>query len=97
MKGHAANSAPLGGAFWDGGAETFINKGTNGRWRDLLTAAECAEYQRRAVDELGAEMRALARHGRTLALCARLRRLAPDQVPENRAGRRSRNAATPSW
>ena len=26
MKAHAAASAPLGGALWDGGAETFINK-----------------------------------------------------------------------
>ena len=40
MKRNAAKSAPLGGAFWDGGAETFINKGTNGRWRDVLSAAE---------------------------------------------------------
>ena len=37
MKRNAAKSAPLGGAFWDGGAETFIHKGTNGRWRDVLS------------------------------------------------------------
>ncbi len=55
MKRHAARSAPLGGAFWDGGAETFINKGTNGRWRDTLSARECVEYEQRAVAELGEE------------------------------------------
>ena len=38
MKANAAKAAPLGGVFWDGGAETFINKGTNGRWREVLTA-----------------------------------------------------------
>jgi aryl sulfotransferase len=53
MKKHAAQAAPLGGAFWEGGAETFINKGTNGRWRDLLTADDVAAYETRAVKELG--------------------------------------------
>jgi aryl sulfotransferase len=55
MKKHAALSAPLGGALWEGGAETFINKGTNGRWRDLLTKEDVAAYEARAVKELGAE------------------------------------------
>jgi aryl sulfotransferase len=55
MKKHASQSAPMGGALWDGGAGVFINKGLNGRWRDTLTAAESAEYEKRARDELGAE------------------------------------------
>lgn len=55
MKQNATKSVPLGGAFWDGGAETFINKGVNGRWADTLTAADTAEYEARAVHELGAE------------------------------------------
>ena len=37
MKKNGAKSVPLGGAFWEGGADTFINKGTDGRWKDLLT------------------------------------------------------------
>lgn len=53
MKANAAASAPLGGAFWEGGAETFINKGTNGRWRDTLSPAEIANYETRARVELG--------------------------------------------
>jgi aryl sulfotransferase len=53
MKAHAAMSAPLGGQLWDGGAETFINKGTNGRWRDLLTEDDCRSYEARALKELG--------------------------------------------
>src|SRR5262245_26259111 len=36
MKTHAGDYAPGGGVFWDGGANTFIHKGTNGRWRDML-------------------------------------------------------------
>jgi aryl sulfotransferase len=53
MKRHAELAAPLGGAFWEGGAGTFINKGTNGRWRDLLSAQECARYEDMARRELG--------------------------------------------
>ena len=53
MKAHATPSVPLGGAFWDGGAQTFINKGVNGRWRDTLSAEESAAYRQRAVAELG--------------------------------------------
>jgi aryl sulfotransferase len=55
MKRNATKTVPLGGAFWDAGAEVFINKGVNGRWRDTLTPAECAEYEARAVAELGPE------------------------------------------
>lgn len=55
MKKHATKSVPLGGAFWDAGAEVFINKGVNGRWADSLTADESAAYEQRAIAELGAE------------------------------------------
>jgi aryl sulfotransferase len=30
----------LGGAFWDAGAQVFINQGTNRRWTDTLAAAD---------------------------------------------------------
>lgn len=53
MKQNATMSVPLGGAFWDGGAEVFINKGTNGRWADTLTAEESVEHATRAERELG--------------------------------------------
>jgi len=55
MKRNATKSVPLGGAFWDAGAEVFINKGINGRWTDTLTAADSAEYEARAIRELGEE------------------------------------------
>jgi len=55
MKAHAAQSAPLGGGLWEGGASTFINKGTNGRWKDMLTPEDNRAYEERAVKELGAE------------------------------------------
>lgn len=55
MKSHAAQSAPLGGALWEGGAETFINKGTNGRWQEQLSKTDIEAYESRAVKELGAD------------------------------------------
>ena len=53
MKANAEDMAPRGGASWKNGAATFINKGTNGRWRDRLTDEDIAAYEKRAVDELG--------------------------------------------
>lgn len=55
MKANATKSVPLGGAFWDAGAEVFINKGVNGRWRDTLMPDDIAEYESRALSELGPE------------------------------------------
>jgi aryl sulfotransferase len=53
MKANAVQSVPLGGAFWDGGAQTFVHKGTNGRWADELTPDHCRAYEERALAELG--------------------------------------------
>ncbi|WP_340644856.1 sulfotransferase domain-containing protein [Phenylobacterium sp.] len=53
MKANAEKVAPLGGALFEGGASTFINKGTNGRWRDVLSAQESAAYEAMALEKLG--------------------------------------------
>jgi len=55
MKRNATKSVPLGGAFWDGGATTFIHRGQNGRWRDVLTEQDRAAYEARALKKLGPE------------------------------------------
>lgn len=55
MKANAAKAAPLGGTMWDGGAETFIHKGVNGRWQEELPLEDCAAYEARALAELGEE------------------------------------------
>jgi aryl sulfotransferase len=54
MKKNAARSAPLGGLFWEGGAATFINKGTNGRWKDILPEADSERYEKMCEEKLGA-------------------------------------------
>src|SRR6185369_11351361 len=55
MKKHATKSVPLGGVFWEGGSQTFIHKGTNGRWRDTLGAFDSAKYEYVAQKNLGRE------------------------------------------
>lgn len=35
------------------GGRTFVNEGSNGRWRDVLNTQEIAEYEGRALAELG--------------------------------------------
>ena len=55
MKRHATKSVPLGGVFWNGGAETFIHKGTNGRWQEVLTPDESRRYEDLAREHLGSD------------------------------------------
>ncbi|MGH0036527.1 MAG: sulfotransferase domain-containing protein [Myxococcota bacterium] len=44
MKRQGDFYAPGGGQFWKGGAQRFLHKGTNGRWRDVLSDGEMALY-----------------------------------------------------
>jgi aryl sulfotransferase len=53
MKKNAGKTVPSGGAFWEGGAQTFIHKGVNGRWRDVLSPDEAGAYEVKARAELG--------------------------------------------
>ncbi|WP_278002874.1 sulfotransferase domain-containing protein [Nodosilinea sp. LEGE 06152] len=55
MKRNAEQVAPLGGMIFEGGAQVFINKGTNGRWRDTLTDADIRWYEAVAQAQLGEE------------------------------------------
>jgi len=55
MKKHSIKSVPLGGAFWDGGSDTFINKGVNGRWKDTLSKEDSDRYEKMCIENLGAD------------------------------------------
>jgi len=46
------------------GAKTFFFKGTNGRWKDVLTAAELALYEQKAAQVLTPDCRAWLEQGR---------------------------------
>jgi aryl sulfotransferase len=53
MKAHADLYAPMGGFPWENGGDTFINKGVNGRWKDVLSPEESLTYERMALEKLG--------------------------------------------
>ena len=55
MRQHGETMVPLHGAIWKDGPRSFLNKGTNGRWRDVLTVNESLHYESRARAELGLE------------------------------------------
>jgi aryl sulfotransferase len=55
MKAHATGIFSLAEGVFNGGAKSFFNKGTNGRWRDVLTADDIARYKKMAHEELGVE------------------------------------------
>lgn len=56
MKGRSAQySLPGSDKLYEQGADTFINKGTNGRWKDSLSKADIESYEKKAREELGEE------------------------------------------
>jgi aryl sulfotransferase len=52
MKAHADDLTPLLSEVFVGGGKNFINKGTNGRWRDRLTAADVQKNEDIAAREM---------------------------------------------
>jgi len=53
MKANAEKMAPLGGLIFEGGAGQFINKGSNGRWKDVLKPEDSLAYEQMAREKLG--------------------------------------------
>jgi aryl sulfotransferase len=66
MKTHAERFAPRGGSAFRHGARSFIYKGTNGRWRDMLSEEERAWYEDTARRELGMGCAAWLKTGETI-------------------------------
>jgi aryl sulfotransferase len=64
MREQGERYAPGGGQFWKGGAATFLNRGTNGRWRGLLDDRELAQYDAACARALTPECRAWLEQGR---------------------------------
>jgi aryl sulfotransferase len=63
MKKKGETYVPGGGSHWEGGAETFLHKGTNGRWREVLSDEELALYAAACERTLSAECRAWMEEG----------------------------------
>ena len=52
MKKHGATLVPIADSMFQRGADDFIHKGTNGRWRDMLTQEDIDKYERLAKERL---------------------------------------------
>ncbi len=63
MRAEAIEQAPQMGMVFEGGPARFFFKGTNGRWRDALTADDLELYER-AASKLDPELRRWLEHGR---------------------------------
>jgi aryl sulfotransferase len=58
---------PAAHMLWEGGPGRFLNKGTNGRWRDCVSAADLAHYEARVARELSPSLARWVEHGRLVA------------------------------
>ena len=52
MRATASQHSPVIDMIFQQGGATFFNKGTNGRWKDVLTAADLEKYDRLVRDNL---------------------------------------------
>ncbi len=63
MRANADKIVPAGGDFLVGGARRFLHKGTNGRWKGVLTREELGLYERVAESRLGADSKRWLEYG----------------------------------
>ena len=57
MKRDAALLGPEMGMIFEGGADRFLYKGTNERWRDVLTAEDLSLYESAAARSLTPDLK----------------------------------------
>ena len=64
MKRQGAELAPATLDMFEGGANRFFNKGTNGRWRDVFSKADLARYEQKVKTDFSPELARWVGHGR---------------------------------
>jgi aryl sulfotransferase len=64
MKKAGEQLLPDAGMIWVGGSQTFLHKGTNGRWQGVCTEADLANYKRRVTEEFTPGLAAWLEGGR---------------------------------
>jgi aryl sulfotransferase len=67
MKAASAQLMPSAGEVWKGGGDTFINKGTNGRWQGVCRPEDLARYEAKVAENFCPELAAWCEHGRLVA------------------------------
>ncbi len=63
MKKDFGKIMPEASEIWKGGGNTFMNKGTNGRWRDVLSDEEVAQYDAVVAKAMPADCAHWLEHG----------------------------------
>ena len=66
MKARGDLYVPGGGVFWKGGTETFMTKGVNGRWAEVLSDEELAQYEAACEQALSPDCREWLANGGSL-------------------------------
>jgi aryl sulfotransferase len=67
MREQGAQLMPTAGMAWDGGAQRFLYKGVNGRWKGVLNAEDLAAYDAKIKAEFSPALAAWLEHGRLVA------------------------------
>lgn len=58
---------PFAHQLWEGGPGRFLNKGTNGRWRDVVANEDLALYEAKVRSEFSPALAQWVEHGRLVA------------------------------
>jgi aryl sulfotransferase len=77
MREHGPQLMPAAGALWKDGTNTFINKGQVGRWREVLTEQDSADYEAAAARAMAPDLRDWVANGRLAAAPAARRHTTP--------------------
>ena len=64
MREQGAKLMPAADRSFDGGAQRFLYKGVNGRWKDVLTAEDLAAYDAKVRAEFATDLAAWLENGR---------------------------------
>jgi aryl sulfotransferase len=67
MKGHADQLIPQAQILWEGGGNSFLNKGTNGRWRDVAAKDDLDRYDAKINAEFSPALARWIENGRLIA------------------------------
>jgi aryl sulfotransferase len=67
MKKDGRALIPVAELMWEGGANTFLNKGTNGRWQDVFSKADLANYDAKVKKAFSPALARWLERGRLLA------------------------------
>lgn len=67
MKSQADELIPQAQLLWEGGANSFLHKGANGRWRDVVAKEDIARYEANVKAQCSPALARWIEHGRLVA------------------------------